>query len=84
MSLNLEDEILQALEVLSRNDRDIKSIAIWCNPNYSRGGDSEVRKEVRSILTKLKKEGRVSTEKVRVNLDIKGKKTFTVWKINTD
>jgi len=80
--IGLESEIIQRLQVLSGNDRDIKTLAIFCNPNFIRGSDKKVQQEILKILNKLKKEGKVSKKrrKIRVGLP-NNKRTFILWSL---
>lgn len=53
----LEKELLKGLKVLAPGDRNIKALTIYCNPNYTRGSDSEISKLSVAILDKLVDQG---------------------------
>jgi len=49
----LKDEVIHQLKIRNIEDCDLKTLAIFCNPNHTRGSDSEVRIELDKILTNM-------------------------------
>lgn len=49
-SSHLKKELIHGLEVLDIEDKDIKSLVIWCNPNYIIGPDYEIEIKLKSRL----------------------------------
>ena len=39
----LKDDLIHQLKIRNIEDCDLKTLAIFCNPNHTRGSDSEVR-----------------------------------------
>lgn len=59
----LEKEILKGLKALGSEDRDIKSITIWCNPRHVYGPDYLIKNKIQNILKNLIDQGIVKEEK---------------------
>ena len=68
--VELEKELLQGLKALGPEDRNIKALTIFCNSNYSKGSDQEIRTLITEILTKFVNKGIVIKEKSSKNRDI--------------
>ena len=62
--IELKKEVLKALKALEPNDRDLKSITIYCNPNYIYGPDYLIQEKIKTILKKLIQKNLVIQEKV--------------------
>ena len=60
---NLEEELIDGLKIIPENDRDLKSLTIWCNLNHINGSDSEIKNRVKKILLKLQSEKKLKTKK---------------------
>ncbi|MFW9973445.1 MAG: hypothetical protein ACFFDF_24890 [Candidatus Odinarchaeota archaeon] len=68
--IELEKELLRGLNLLATEDRDIKSLVIWCNPNYCYGPDYLVQEKIEKILEKLIDENLVVQEKSPQDRDV--------------
>lgn len=58
----LEQELLNGLEKNSKNERDLRTLTIWCNPNYIRGSDRDTKIEILKILKNWEAEGKTRRE----------------------
>ena len=58
----LEQELLNGLEKNSKNERDLRTLTIWCNPNYIRGSDRDTKIEILKILKNWETEGKTRRE----------------------
>ncbi len=47
---NIKKDVIHALEILPRTDRDLRSLTIFLNPNYRYGADSDLRNVIKNIL----------------------------------
>lgn len=63
----LEKEILRGLKILASEDRHIKPLTIWCNPNYCNGPDYKIQKKIKKILGNLIENKIVIQEKSKKN-----------------
>ncbi len=70
----LEEELLKALKILPENNRDMRTITIYCNPNFIRGSDTSVREELEKILMKMENEKKVIQKKIKF-----GRRIITVY-----
>ncbi|KKM93828.1 hypothetical protein LCGC14_1204410 [marine sediment metagenome] len=68
----LKDEVIRALTILSLHDRDIKSIFIYCNPNFINGADRDMKVKILNILEKLQTEGLITSQKMMINMQCQG------------
>jgi hypothetical protein len=59
----LKEELLKLLKNLPQSNRDMRTLAVCCNPNFSRGSDESVRKELRNILIDMENKNEVIQEK---------------------
>ena len=68
----LEQEILEVLKILEIEDRDIKSITIWCNlnPKSTHVPDKSIKKRILPILEKLMKSGKIKHHKSPKNREV--------------
>lgn len=64
---DLEQELLEGLKNLSENDCDLRSLTIWCNPNFIRSSDRETKIKILEILKRLKKENKITSKRKTVN-----------------
>ncbi len=69
----LEKEILHSLSVRYIEDRDIKSLVINCNPNFSRGPDYQIEKKIVKILNKL-----IDKKIIKKEMNPKGRDVFSI------
>jgi len=58
--LELKQELIHGLEVLDENDRDLRTLAIFCNPNHVRGADRDVKPKILKILNDMEKQNKIS------------------------
>ncbi|MFW9951053.1 MAG: hypothetical protein ACFFKA_13125 [Candidatus Thorarchaeota archaeon] len=75
MVLDLKHELIKALKKLSVEDRDVKSLTIYCNPNFVRGPDYEVQEKVIQQLTQLISNGCVMKE-----ISLNNREVYTIVK----
>ncbi|MFW9972326.1 MAG: hypothetical protein ACFFDF_19225 [Candidatus Odinarchaeota archaeon] len=68
--IELERDLLRGLEILAPEDRNIKALTIWSNPNYKYGPDHLIQKKIEKILKKLIDKKIVLQEKSQNGLDI--------------
>ncbi|MFW9973141.1 MAG: hypothetical protein ACFFDF_23360 [Candidatus Odinarchaeota archaeon] len=69
----LERELLKGLNILAPEDRDLKSLVLFCNPNRIYGPDFSVKKDLATILKKLTASGQIMKEKTpkgRINYSL--------------
>ncbi|MFX1503555.1 MAG: hypothetical protein ACFFDH_21515 [Promethearchaeota archaeon] len=66
----MKKELIHGLKVLDPENRNIGSLTIWCNPNFSNGSDSEIKDRVLLILQELIIDGQVIQEKSPKNRSI--------------
>ena len=79
----LKKEILHGLKNLEENDKDIRTLVIWCNPNNIRGADRDLRPKVLEILEDLKKKGIVTRKKKKLSVYTQhhSKKEYELWSL---
>ncbi|MFW9877938.1 MAG: hypothetical protein ACFFG0_33060 [Candidatus Thorarchaeota archaeon] len=53
LRVELEKELINGLKILDIEERNIKALTIWCNPNFIRGSDAMVKDQLEGILTNL-------------------------------
>lgn len=66
----LEKELLKGLKALGSEDRTIKNLTIWSNPNYCYGPDYLIREKIEKTLKNLIDQGIVKREKSPKGRDI--------------
>ena len=59
----IKKELIHGLKVLDSENRNIRSLTIFCNPNFSKGSDSEVKDCILRLLQELIIDGLVIQEK---------------------
>ena len=69
--INLKEELIKGLKIIPESNRDLKTIAIYCNPNFIRGSDESVRGEIEGILMDLENKNEVIQEKKKFNRTVK-------------
>jgi len=52
------------LKSLPETNRDMKTLTIYCNPNFTHGSDTSVRGELEKILMDLENEKKVIQKKI--------------------
>jgi len=60
----LKEDLLKALKSLPKTNRDMRSITIFCNPNFIHGSDTSVRGELEKILIDLENQKKVIQKKI--------------------
>lgn len=73
----LEQELLDGLEKISKNERDLRTLTIWCNPNYIRSSDRDTKIEILKILKNLEEEAKVRVETKKLH-----NKKYELWSLN--
>ena len=80
--IDLELEVLRFLHKLPKNDRDLKTLIVSCNPNFVRGSDKEIEPKIIEILNRLKKDGKISQKKKKLRIiSDKPKKEFVLYNL---
>lgn len=74
----LKNELLHGFRVLPKNDTDIKSLVIWCNPNYQYGSDKMIRDLIAPIIQEFISDGIIKPESFKVRFQ-KRTKTFIIY-----
>ena len=64
---DLEQELLEGLKKMAENDCDLRSLTIWCNPNFVRESDRETKIKILEILTSLKEENKITSKKTTLH-----------------
>lgn len=54
--IELEKELIKGLKVLDENDRDLRTLTIFCNPNFHRGPDKIVKSKILKFLNEMEKQ----------------------------
>lgn len=85
MNEKLRKEITKALEILALNDRDLRTISIYCNPNnphhlVSLGGYPN--KIILNELETMEKENLIFQQSKKLNMGYgQGLKKFILWSL---
>ena len=69
--MNLKEELLKALKIIPEPNRDMKTITIYCNPNFKYGSDTAIRQELEKILMDLENKKKVIQEKKKFHRTVK-------------
>ena len=81
--MDLKSKVLKGLEILDENDRDIRTLMIWINPNHKYGADQDIQPKMLEILRDLEKRGIISKKEKKLNVYSTGQrsKEFKLWSI---
>lgn len=77
--VELEKELLKGLKALGSEDRTIKNLTTWCNPNFIMGPDYLVQEKIEKILKML-----IESEKVIQEKSPKSRSIFSLRKSKND
>lgn len=69
--IKLKEELIKGLKIIPESNRDLRTITIYCNPNFIRGSDESVRGELGKILMELENKNKVIQEKKKFNRTVK-------------
>jgi len=72
----LKEELLKGLKILSESDRDLRTLTIWCNSNFSKGSDKNIKISIKKILDELIESKKIFTSKININ-----KKRYEVYNL---
>lgn len=76
----LKDELIRGLKSLDKHDRDLKTLGIWCNPNFIRGAERDINPKISKILNEMEEQGLVKREKKLISVSpTNPKKEFELW-----
>ena len=81
--IDLKNELIKGLKVLDENDRDLRTLTIFCNPNFIRGADRDIKPEILKMLNKMEKQGKISKKKKKIHCIINHPaKEFVLYSLN--
>jgi hypothetical protein len=69
--MNLKEELLKALKIIPEPNRDMRTITIYCNPNFTHGSDTSIRIELEKILMDLENKNEVIQKRVKIGRTVK-------------
>jgi hypothetical protein len=58
--MELKQELIKGLKVLDENDRDLRTLTIFCNPNFIRGPDKSVKPKILKFLNEMEIQGKIN------------------------